>query len=91
MCEQLGLDKNLAFIYHHSHVPKTMVIAVTGYAFEENIENGGHGIKIMMHRGQGSRIAKKQVKESQMMDADNGNMMAPSFARKVISTWLIAM
>ena len=69
MCEQLGLDKNLAFIYHRSHVPKTMVIAVTGYAFEENIENGGHGIKIMMHQVQGARIAKKQVRESRMTDA----------------------
>ena len=69
MCEQLGLDKNLAFIYHRSHVPKTMVIAVTGYAFEENIKNGGHGIKIMMHQVQGACITKKQVKENWMMDA----------------------
>jgi hypothetical protein len=31
-----------------------MVTAVTGYAFEENIENGGHGLKIMMHCVQGA-------------------------------------
>jgi hypothetical protein len=40
-----------------------MVIAVTGYAFSENIENGGYGLKIMMHRVQGARIAKKQIRE----------------------------
>jgi hypothetical protein len=40
-----------------------MVIAVTtGYAFEEHIENGGHGLKIMMHQVQGARIAKKCVR-----------------------------
>jgi hypothetical protein len=38
-----------------------MFIAVTGYAFTENIENGGHGLKIMMHREQEARIAKKRV------------------------------
>ena len=61
-CEQLGLEKNLAFLYHKNHIDKTMVIAVTGYAFDENIENGGHGLKIMMHRVQGARIAKKRVR-----------------------------
>jgi hypothetical protein len=53
-CEQLGLEKNIAFLYHKNHIDKTMIIAVTGYSFEENIENGGHGLKIMMHRVQGA-------------------------------------
>jgi hypothetical protein len=44
-CEQLGLEKNYAFI----HVNKTMVIALTGFAFKESMENGIHGVKIMMH------------------------------------------
>jgi hypothetical protein len=61
-CEQLGLEKNLTFLYHKNHIDKTMVIAVTGYAFEESMENGGHGLKIMMHRVQGARIAKKRVR-----------------------------
>jgi hypothetical protein len=56
------LEKNLAFLYHKNHIEKTMVIAVTGYVFEENIENGGHGLKIMMHQVQGARIAKKLVR-----------------------------
>ena len=59
--EQLGLEKNVAFLYHKNHIDKTMVIVVTGYAFTENIENGGHGVKIMMHPVQGARIAKKRV------------------------------
>jgi hypothetical protein len=48
-CEQLGLEINHAFIYHRNHVDKTMVIAVTGFAFKESMENGIHGVKIMMH------------------------------------------
>jgi hypothetical protein len=40
-----------------------MVIAVTGFAFKESMENGGHGVKIMMHRVQGARLAKKRVRE----------------------------
>jgi hypothetical protein len=39
-----------------------MVIAGTGYAFEEHIKNCGYGLKIMMHRVQGARIAKKCVR-----------------------------
>ena len=39
-----------------------MVIAVTGFAFKESMENGGHGVKIMMHRVQGARLAKKRVR-----------------------------
>ena len=61
-CEQLGLEKNLAFLYHKNLTDETMAIAVTGFAFEENFGNGGHGLKIMMHRVQGAQIAKKRVR-----------------------------
>ncbi|KAI2503723.1 hypothetical protein MHU86_10704 [Fragilaria crotonensis] len=70
-CEQLGLEKNHAFIYHRNHIDKTMVIAVTGFAFKESMENGGHGVKIMMHRVQGARLAKKRVREGRRHREDN--------------------
>jgi hypothetical protein len=46
MCEELGLDKMYTWIYHKNHVEKVMAVAVTGYAFEGNVDNGGHGVKI---------------------------------------------
>lgn len=67
-CEQLGLEKNVSFIYHKSHVNKVMVVAFTGYAFENSIENGGEGVKLGMYRVQAARIAKRQVKASRRRD-----------------------
>ena len=46
MCEELGLNKMYTWIYHKNHVEKVMAVAVTGYAFEGNVENGGHEVTI---------------------------------------------
>ena len=35
-----------------------MVIAVTGYAFNDHIENGGDGLKIGLVRVQAAKVAK---------------------------------
>ena len=40
-----------------------MVVALTGFAFDGNTENGGVGVKAGIYRVQGSRIAKKTVRE----------------------------
>ena len=37
-----------------------MVVAITGYAFEGEMETGGNGIKIGIIRVQGARVAKSQ-------------------------------
>jgi hypothetical protein len=84
-CEQLGLEKNLAFLCHKSHIEKTMVIALTGYAFEENIENGGHGLKIMMHWVQGAQIAKKCVRAGRKTQQGRQVLTAKSLARNAMS------
>jgi hypothetical protein len=42
-----------------SHIDKVMAVAIVGYAFDINVENGGHGLKIGLFRCQGARIAKK--------------------------------
>ena len=64
-CRQaLGLEKNLHFLYHKCHVDKVMAVAVTGFAFDKSVENGGEGVKIGFFRVQGARIAKRQQKAS---------------------------
>ena len=64
--EQLGWEKIMhSFAYHRNLINKTMVIAVTGFAFKESMKNGGHVVKIMMHRVQGACLAKKRVREGQ--------------------------
>ena len=41
-----------------------MILAVTGYAFNNHILNGGHGLKIGIIRAQAAKIAIKTVRES---------------------------
>ena len=40
-----------------------MAVALTGFAFDGNMENGGVGVKVGIYRVQGARIAKKTVRE----------------------------
>jgi hypothetical protein len=58
-CEMLGLDKQDFYAHHKSHIDKVMAVAIVGYAFNTNVENGGRGLKIGLFRCQGARIAKK--------------------------------
>lgn len=64
MCEVLGLERSHTYIYHKCHIEKVMAVAFTAFAFDQNIENGGHGIKLGLYRVQAARIAKRDVKES---------------------------
>ena len=59
MCPALGLFRGTRAIYHKNFINKVMVVAITGYAFEGEMECGGNGIKIGIIRVQGARIAKK--------------------------------
>jgi hypothetical protein len=59
-----GGGSTLCYVHYikmKSHIKKTMVIAFTGYAFDKNIENGWHGLKIMVHCIKGAQIAKKSI------------------------------
>ena len=47
-----------------SHIEKVMVLAVTGHAFDTDVEEGGHGVKIGLFRCQAPKLAKKEVRES---------------------------
>ena len=64
MCLQLGLFRNTKSVYHKNFITKVMLVAITGYAFVGDIEDGGEGVKIGLIRVQAARIAKKTVKES---------------------------
>ena len=71
MRESLGLPKRLWYLYHKKHVDKVMCVAVTGYAFDDNVNEGGDGIKIGFYRTQGARIAKRDVRESRRDEGGN--------------------
>ena len=62
-CEGLGLKMTNKLAVHKSHITKVMVLAVTGYAFVDNVENGGVGLKIGLYRAQAARVASRVVRE----------------------------
>ena len=47
-----GLSANEIRAYHKNHISKTMGIAMVAYAFEDCIENGGDGVKLIFTRAQ---------------------------------------
>jgi hypothetical protein len=50
-----------------------MVVAVTGYAFDGAVENGGHGLKLGMWRVQAARVAKRRQREA-TREPDTGKL-----------------
>jgi hypothetical protein len=63
-CEELGIDPVTFAAYHKSHISKVMATAVTAFAFEDSIENGGDAIKLGLYRAQTHKIARKLQKQS---------------------------
>ena len=63
-CEDLGINPQSYSAYHKSHIAKTMGVAFTAFAFEDNIENGGNAIKLGFFRAQSFKVAQKMVRES---------------------------
>ena len=63
-CKEIGLDKKAFRLYHKNHIDKVMAVVVTGYAFENNIENGGTGLKLGFYRAQAVKRAQKMQRES---------------------------
>ena len=68
------IDKATQKAYHKSHINKTMGVAFTGYAFEDQMENGGGGVKLGFFRAQSYKVAKRKVKERERQD--NGTVRA---------------
>jgi hypothetical protein len=63
-CEQLGIERTHTYLYHKCHIEKVMGVAITGFAFDTNIENGGRATKIGFYRVQAARVAKRTQRES---------------------------
>ena len=55
------------YVYHRNHIDKLMVVAITGYAFDMHVENGGQGLKVGMYRVQAGRIAQKSQRAGRKM------------------------
>jgi hypothetical protein len=72
MCELLGLDKTHTYLYHKCHINKVMAVEFTAYAFDSNVENVGHGIKLGLYRVQAARVAQRDIRESRR--DENGNL-----------------
>lgn len=70
-CPQVGLFREVLSCYHKNYVNKAMVLAVTGIAFNEDLEKGGHGLKLNLIRVQAAKVAKKRVSECTV--DQNGN------------------
>ncbi|KAL3910874.1 MAG: hypothetical protein SGARI_001917 [Bacillariaceae sp.] len=67
----LGVEKQYTHVFHKSHINKVMAVAFTGYAFDGNYEDGGHGLKLGLFRCNGARVAKKQVRQSRRDENDD--------------------
>jgi len=64
-CADLGIHPELYKAYHKSHISKTMGVAFTAFAFEDNIENGGKAIKLgFFFCALSYKITQKMVQES---------------------------
>ena len=46
MCETIVLERELCRAYLRQLTNKTMIVSLTGYAFDGNIDNGRDGLNI---------------------------------------------
>jgi hypothetical protein len=81
-CEELGIDPQTFQAYHKSHINKTMAVAFTGFAFEDNIENGGEAFKLGFFRAQSHKIAEKEVREAVRQEDGKLKYNGPIVRRK---------
>jgi hypothetical protein len=49
------------YLYHKCHINKVMAVAFTAYAFDSNVKNGGHGIKLGLYHGQAACVQQRDV------------------------------
>jgi hypothetical protein len=63
-CDEMGVPKKHPTMKHCRHPPKLMVVTVVAYAFDGEVENGGHGLKIGQYRCQKAKIALRDQREA---------------------------
>ena len=64
-CEELGLKRQSYSAHHKSHIKKVMAHCTVGYfLFNTNVENGGEGFLIGLHRCANFKIPLRDVRYS---------------------------
>jgi hypothetical protein len=67
-CEELGLHRKAYSAHHKEHIAKVMGHATVGYLFDGQVENGGEGFLIGLHRTQSIKIAQRIQREGKKDD-----------------------
>ena len=60
-CPEIGVEKSSYSAHHKSHIGKVMAHCTVGYLFDGEVENGGQGFLIALHRCQAPRIPLRNV------------------------------
>mmetsp|Transcript_26045 Transcript_26045/g.26462 ORF Transcript_26045/g.26462 Transcript_26045/m.26462 type:complete len:396 (-) Transcript_26045:7-1194(-) len=89
LLEILGLEKQYTFVQHKSHIDKVMVVAFVAYAFDQNIDNGGDGIKLGFFRCEGARVAKMTVRKSRRLPATGALVRDGAIIRQSGDVYLV--
>jgi hypothetical protein len=63
-CEELGLKRQSYSAHHKSHIKKVMAHCTVGYLFDTDVENGGEGFLIGLHRCANFKIPLRDVRYS---------------------------
>ena len=60
-CPEIGVEKSSYSAHHKSHIGKVMAHCTVGFLFDGEVENGGQGFLIALHRCQAPRIPLRNV------------------------------
>jgi hypothetical protein len=71
VCESLGIHKQSFSCQHKSHITKAMGHGTVGYCFDNELELGGQGYFIGLHRCQSYKVMQRKVSE-QTVNAETG-------------------
>jgi hypothetical protein len=63
-CEELGLKRQSYSVHHKSHIKKVMAHCTVGYLFDTNVEDGGEGFLIGLHRCANFKVPLRDVRFS---------------------------
>ncbi len=63
-CEELGLKRQSYSVHHKYHIQKVMAHCTVGYLFDANVEDGGEGFLIGLHRCANFKVPLRDVRFS---------------------------
>jgi hypothetical protein len=63
-CEELGLKRESYSAHHKSHIGKVMAHCTVGYYFDTDVERGGEGFLIGLHRCANFKVPLRDVRHS---------------------------